>query len=122
MTKPSSTWPRWTWRWRRLNILRKPETAMPTTKVTKLFKEVLQLCRRNKRFLISAHQNPDADAAASALAMAVFLKSLGKQVVVVNDDPLPEWLAYLPLAKSFKRSKDVKHFEYDVAIILDCGG
>ena len=45
---------------------------MPTMKAAKRFNQVLDLCRRHKKFLIVSHHNPDADAAASCLAMALF--------------------------------------------------
>jgi len=87
----------------------------------KEIKEVLKACRRYRKFLITTHQNPDADAASSALAMAAFLKSLGKSVCVVNEDALPQWLMFLPQAKLFKRVRQLAAFEYDAAIVLDCG-
>ena len=56
------------------------------------FNAVLKIVRRGQKFLITTHHNPDADAVSSALAMALFLKSLGKQVQVLNEDACPEWL------------------------------
>lgn len=84
-------------------------------------KQVLDLCRKHNSFLVTTHHNPDADAASSALSMAIFLKSLGKKVTVVNEDPLPEWLGFLPESKLFKKASDLKKVNYDVAIVLDCG-
>jgi phosphoesterase RecJ-like protein len=87
----------------------------------KQIKEILKICRKADKFLITSHHNPDADAAASVLAMAIFLKSLGKKVVMVNEDALPDWLKFLPQSALFKKAAQVKPFQYDAAIVLDCG-
>jgi bifunctional oligoribonuclease and PAP phosphatase NrnA len=87
------------------------------------FKSILDACRKYNRFVVVSHHNPDADAAASSLAMALFLKSLGKKVTVLNEDNLAEWMGFFPHAKLFKRAKDFKAKSnwYDAAIVLDCG-
>jgi phosphoesterase RecJ-like protein len=85
------------------------------------YKNVLAVIRRYKKFLISTHHNPDADAIASALAVALFLKSLGKQVHVLNEDACPQWLSFLPATSMLKKAADVKKVDYDAAIVLDCG-
>lgn len=84
-------------------------------------KEILKMIKKHKRFLVTAHHNPDADAAASSLSVAMMLKSLGKKVLVVNEDALPEWLKFLPQSSQFKKASQIKKFDYDVAIMLDCG-
>jgi len=85
------------------------------------YKNVLSVIRRHQKFLVITHHNPDADAVSSTLAMASFLKSLGKKVQVLNEDDCPEWLKFLPGTSSFKKVGDLKLVAYDVAIVLDCG-
>jgi bifunctional oligoribonuclease and PAP phosphatase NrnA len=85
------------------------------------FKSVLNTIRRHRKFLVTTHQNPDADAVSSALAMAMFLKSLGKKVQVLNEDACPQWLKFLPGTSMFKKASDIKKVDYEVAIALDCG-
>ncbi len=84
-------------------------------------KAILEVIKRHKHFLVTTHHNPDADAAASALCVAMMLKAMGKTVRVVNEDDLPGWLEFLPQAKLFKKASKVKAFDYDAAIMLDCG-
>lgn len=84
-------------------------------------KKILQCISQYKRFLVTTHHNPDADAVSSSLAIAAFLKSKGKEVKVVNEDALPQWLKFLPQSSSFKKAKTLKLRDYDVAIMLDCG-
>src|ERR1700691_3964101 len=85
------------------------------------FNAVLKIIRRYRKFLVTTHHNPDADAISSALAMAIFLKSQGKQVHVLNEDACPQWLKFLPGTSMFKKAGDVKKVDYEVAIVLDCG-
>jgi phosphoesterase RecJ-like protein len=85
------------------------------------YKTVLNVIRRHQKFLVASHHNPDADAVSSALAMALFLKSLGKQVSVLNEDACPEWLKFLPSTSLFKKAGDIKKLDYEAAIVLDCG-
>ncbi|MBI4309288.1 MAG: bifunctional oligoribonuclease/PAP phosphatase NrnA [Candidatus Omnitrophica bacterium] len=87
----------------------------------KNIKQALNFLRRHRKFLITTHLKPDADAAASALAMALFLKSMGKKVQVINEDALPQWLGFLPQAQLFNKASTVKVLDYDAAIVLDCG-
>lgn len=84
-------------------------------------KQIKKLIQKNKVFLIAAHHNPDADAIASCLAMALLLKMLGKKVIVANEDDVPTWLKFLPQSNMIKKASTVKPMAYDVAIVLDCG-
>ncbi|MEI7998063.1 MAG: bifunctional oligoribonuclease/PAP phosphatase NrnA [Candidatus Omnitrophota bacterium] len=84
-------------------------------------KQVWAEIKKHKSFLITTHLNPDADAACSALAMAMVLKKMGKKTVVVNEDQLPAWLTFLPQAKSFHKKTDIKQPVFDAVIMLDCG-
>ncbi len=82
---------------------------------------IIKALRGHKRFLVSTHVNPDADAIASALAVALVLKSMGKTATVVNESEVPSWLKFLPKTSLFKKASDVKKLEYDAAVVLDCG-
>jgi phosphoesterase RecJ-like protein len=84
-------------------------------------KAVWNEIKKHKRFLVTTHHNPDADAACSALAMAIVLKKMGKKTIVVNEDSLPAWLNFLPQAKDFNKKADIKTPVFDAAVILDCG-
>lgn len=85
------------------------------------YKSVLNSIRRHRKFLVTTHYNPDADAVASTLAMAMVLKRWGKQVHVLNEDACPPWLKFLPLTSQFKKADGVKKVDYEAAIVLDCG-
>ena len=59
-------------------------------------KEVAAAIRKYNRFLISAHTSPEGDALGSELALFHLLKKLGKQAIIINEDPLPQEYNFLP--------------------------
>lgn len=58
--------------------------------------QVLSLLLKNESFFITTHLKPDGDAIGSQIALGRFLKKLGKQVTMINSDPLPYNLFWLP--------------------------
>ncbi len=57
---------------------------------------LLALLRRHDRFVLTTHTRPDGDAIGSELAMGRFLEKLGKEVTILNSDPPPRTLEWLP--------------------------
>jgi phosphoesterase RecJ-like protein len=51
--------------------------------------------RKGKRFLVTCHVRPDADALGSALGLAAVLDALGKECVVYSDGGVPPMLSFL---------------------------
>ena len=43
-----------------------------------------------QRILLTTHQSPDGDGLGSQVALAAFLRSAGKEVVILNPDPVPD--------------------------------
>ena len=84
-------------------------------------KSVIQTIKKNKRFLISTHVNPDPDALCSELALGDYLRSLGKSVVIVNHQSIPFRFHFLPGVRKIKNYWKTRKVNYDVAIIFDCG-
>lgn len=56
----------------------------------------VRLIRSGQRFLLTCHVMPDADALGSMLGLAEVLRTLGKDVVLYNRDPVPTQLRFLP--------------------------
>ena len=50
---------------------------------------------RHSRLLLTTHVNPDGDGLGSEVAVALWLRALGKQVRVLNDSPVPAAYAFL---------------------------
>jgi phosphoesterase RecJ-like protein len=58
--------------------------------------EALAALERHRSFLVTSHTNPDGDNIASQLALALLLGRLGKQAVIVDQDPVPDRYRFLP--------------------------
>ena len=71
------------------------------------------------RFVLSSHARPDGDAIGSQLAMAFALEALGKEVTIVNRDPVPGPLAAFPGTGRIVVADRVDE-TFDAAIIMEC--
>lgn len=70
-------------------------------------------------FLITTHESPDGDAVGSSLALANYLKALGKDVTVHICDPVPDLYTFLPLSDSVIQT--IPDRRYDLCFVLDVG-
>lgn len=84
-------------------------------------KKILNNLKRYSRFLLMTHVNPDPDAVCSELAMAEFLRRMGKKTVIIHEAPLAERLRIFPGVKKVLSMESRKSVSYDAAVILDCG-
>lgn len=84
-------------------------------------KSIIQTIKKNERFLISTHVNPDPDALCSELALAAYLRSLGKKVSIVNHQAVPSRFHFFPGVRGIKNYWKNRKVTYDAAIIVDCG-
>lgn len=85
---------------------------------------VANLIRRSESFVLTTHISPDGDALGSQLALALFLRRLGKRVSIINADVPPYnlgWLPALDSAQHFDGSlKQLRTIDgADVIIVLD---
>ena len=58
------------------------------------------------RYVILTHMGPDGDAIGSSLALCRYLKSKGKEAVVLVPDSAPDFLSWLPGAQDIKVFSD----------------
>ncbi len=79
----------------------------------------LDLIRASRRFLLCGHVKPDGDCVGSQAAMARVLESLGKEVWIVNPDPIDEQFDYLARDIRYKAFSGGDLPAHDVAIFLD---
>ena len=82
--------------------------------------EIIELIKKNKKFIITTHQNPDGDAISSELAIYTLLKRMGKEAEIINESEVPKIYKFLPDVKKVKVYKSNRK-KFDVGIILDCG-
>ncbi len=70
--------------------------------------------------IILPHENPDGDALGSAMALYLFLKKKGKNVVVGCRDRVPHFLDFIPYVDEIIRIPNGKF--YDIGIVVDSAG
>lgn len=80
---------------------------------------IIEEIRTNGSFLVTTHENPDGDAVGSSLALAGYLRRLGKDVTIHICDPVPDLYAFLPLAEEV--TQKLPDRDYDVCFVLDVG-
>jgi phosphoesterase RecJ-like protein len=62
--------------------------------------QVVDILRNKNKILLLTHKNPDGDAIGSLLGFYLALKKLGKEVVAVSSDSIPNYLDFMPEVKS----------------------
>lgn len=82
-------------------------------------KKVIQTINKNKSFLITSHVGLEGDALGGALGLAYLLKRKKKDVVIINEDPVPRNYKFLD-NKALIKPLDAKIKRPDAAFILDC--
>jgi bifunctional oligoribonuclease and PAP phosphatase NrnA len=83
--------------------------------IERINKEIAQ----NRTFLITTHESPDGDAVGSTLALASYLRRMGKDVTLYYRDELPDIYAFLPLADTVLNA--IPEANYDICFVLDVG-
>ena len=87
------------------------------------FKYIADFILKNEKFIITAHETPDGDAIGSESAMYGALKNSGKNVQVINADPMAERYTFLDYDNSFHVLEDSFLLPADIEeyslIILD---
>jgi len=76
----------------------------------------------SNRFLITSHENPDADAIGSMLSLGQALSKLDKLTVFYNKDGLPEFLKFLPGSEEIVSSLESISGDFDCTMIVDSTG
>jgi phosphoesterase RecJ-like protein len=84
------------------------------------FEEIITVINQHQRFIILSHIRPDGDAIGSTIALGSTLEAMGKEVTYINEDGVPESLAFLPGSDKVKQPTNVV-LDVEVAIAVDCG-
>ena len=82
----------------------------------------VELVRENNSFVLTSHMRPDCDAIGSEIGMAHALESLGKQVRIVNGDPVPPHIDFIDPRRKVEvlgRDAAADALAPDVLIVLD---
>lgn len=79
--------------------------------------ELLALLREAASILILGHRNPDGDAVASTLGLALIVGRLGNSATVLLPGALPEWAHAVPGKEMIS---DTVPDDFDAVITVDC--
>ncbi len=83
-----------------------------------MLKKILNKLNESNKILIASHVNPDGDSIGSELALYEVLSNMGKQVCVVNPNPVPSMYKFLKYSCEIKEKID-KTTDFDIAVVLD---
>ncbi len=76
-------------------------------------KELCRYLKKHNNYVILTHISPDGDTLGSAFALALALKSIGKNAFVVSNDDIPQKFNY------FVKPANLKSFDYETIIAVD---
>lgn len=79
---------------------------------------ILNFLADKKRILITTHVNPDGDALGSEIALAHYLNECGKQIHVINSDPLASFFEFLTRDVRIEQFQRQEHLQ----LIDSCDG
>ncbi len=83
-------------------------------------RRAVEALKAARRIVIMLHQRPDGDSIGSSLALGLGLRQLGKDVVLVRSDDLPDNMRFLRGSQEFRLHGEVEG-PFDAAVFLDCG-
>ncbi|MCB0162954.1 MAG: bifunctional oligoribonuclease/PAP phosphatase NrnA [Anaerolineae bacterium] len=91
-----------------------------------MWQKIISIIENNERFVLSSHINPDCDALGSELALAEYLRSLGKTVSIINTDSTAANYRFLDPKQRIDQFSEKRHTRIikkaDVIIVLDASG
>ena len=79
----------------------------------------VEALRTAQRIVVASHVNPDGDTLGCVLALTHALRALGKEVLPLSADGVPDILAWLPGAEWVETGTERRDF--DLAVVCDAG-
>ncbi len=83
------------------------------------FQEIAQVIHDHASFILLSHIRPDGDAIGSQIALGHALEAMGKTVHYINEDGLPDNLAFMPGSNKIQ-TPPADPVDAEVCIALDC--
>ena len=80
--------------------------------------EAAKLLRESERILIAGHINPDGDSLGSMCALGHALRALGKSVIMVSPDGVPDGYKFLPGSDRIVNQLSQSQ-QYDLCVMVD---
>jgi len=90
-----------------------------TNALTQPLSEAAAAIGESRSIVLACHVNPDGDALGSLLGLALALIPLGKDLVCLSQDGVPDILRFLPGTEMVVTTTDIPAF--DLALVVDSG-
>ncbi len=94
-------------------------TAADASALTGPLSETAAAIKESRSIVLACHVNPDGDALGSLLGLALALTPLGKDLLCLSQDGVPDILRFLPGTERIVQTTDVPAF--DLALVVDSG-
>lgn len=84
--------------------------------------DIKRLIEKHHSFVLLEHEKPDGDCVGSGLALVQALQNLGKQALLISQDPHPAVYDFLPGNEFHTRAQYIEpeDFHAEVAVFIDC--
>jgi len=86
----------------------------------KVPRKLLSFFKREKKFFVATHINPEGDALGSSIALSMALALLGKKTLLYDKDTVPYFYHYLPGHENFMSSIPPSIQNEWPLVLLDC--
>jgi phosphoesterase RecJ-like protein len=85
-------------------------------------KELIDCLKKNDKFIIATHFNPDGDTLGSAIALSNILRQMGKETILLCRDNIPQQYMFLPGQERFYTFRTLPESAQDFKnlILVDC--
>ena len=81
---------------------------------------IAEVITQRQRLVITSHARPDGDSIGSQLALALALRKMDKEVVIVSHDPAPLYFSNFSGIDDLEITTTVEE-KFDAVIALECG-
>ena len=81
---------------------------------------VIEQLRSARHAMVICHENPEADALGSALAISMLVEAGGGSATPICTDPMPQPYKFLAGMERFRQQPDPT-VSYDLIVVADCG-
>lgn len=95
-------------------------TSLSPTDVASVPAGVVDRIKSARKVLTVCHENPEADALGSALAVALAVEELGGHATPVCSDVVPQMYSFMPRIDRFRQDPE-PGVDYDLIVVGDCG-
>jgi phosphoesterase RecJ-like protein len=95
-------------------------TSLSAADVASVPADVITRISAARNVLTVCHENPEADALGSALAVALAVEELGGRATPVCSDTVPVMYDFMPRIERFRQDPDAG-VDYDLIVVGDCG-